>query len=140
VYVVPIQARKGCLILWDWSYTWLSLPFRSWELNPFPLKEDLVLITAEPSLQSHKLYFNKGVFGSYKNGISSLASLLHLALFVPFPSPLSPRGHGPPLLLYSLLSASTALLNSPPHALNKLYSILKKSYHLYLPYIFITGI
>jgi hypothetical protein len=49
---------------------------------------------------------------------------------LPFPSLLSPGGHGRPLLLYSLpLSAFLCLyysLNSPPHALNKLYSILKK--------------
>ena len=35
--------------------------------------------------------------------------------------PLSPRGHGQPLLLYSLLSAFLCLcysLNSPPYALN----------------------
>ena len=46
----------------------------------------------------------------------------------PFPSSLSPHGHGQPLLLYSLLlSAFLCLYNplsSPPHALNKLYSIL----------------
>jgi hypothetical protein len=49
---------------------------------------------------------------------------------MPFTSPLSPCSHGWPLLLYSLLlSAFFCLyysLNSPFHALNKLYSILKK--------------
>ena len=60
-----------------------------------------------------------------------LASLLPSWAF-PFlpPFPHSPRGHGQ--LLLSLLSAFLCLyypLNSPPHALNKLYSIL---YHCVL--------
>lgn len=48
-------------------------------------------------------------------------------LFSPFPYPVSLGGHGWPLLLYSLLSAFLWLyysLYSPPHARNKLYSIL----------------
>jgi hypothetical protein len=41
--------------------------------------------------------------------------------------PFSPHGHGQPLFLYSLLSALLCLhysLNSHPHAINRLYSIL----------------
>jgi hypothetical protein len=57
-----------------------------------------------------------------------LLSLGPLFPLSPFPSPLSPCGHSWPLHLYSLLlSAFLCLyysLNSPPHALNKLCSIL----------------
>ena len=68
----------------------------------------------------------------YKRGClpppRSLASCPLASPLSPFPSPLSPHGHGLPLLLYSLpLSAFLCLyypLNSLPHALNKLYSIL----------------
>jgi hypothetical protein len=68
----------------------------------------------------------------YKRGCLSpplvFVSLLPLALLSP-PLSLPPLcGHGWPLLLYSLpLSAFPCLyysLNSPPHALNKLYSML----------------
>ena len=48
-----------------------------------------------------------------------------LAFLVSFSSPISPCGHGWPLLLSFLLSAFLCLyysLNSPPHALDKLYS------------------
>jgi hypothetical protein len=61
----------------------------------------------------------------------ALSLLLSLHPLVPFPLSLFPpssRAHGQPLLFYSLfLSAFLCLyypLNSPPHALNKLYSIL----------------
>jgi cytochrome c biogenesis protein ResB len=49
---------------------------------------------------------------------------------LPIPFPTSPCGHGQPLLLYFLLLSDFLCLcyslNSPPHALNKLYSIKKK--------------
>ena len=64
-----------------------------------------------------------------KNGALASCSLApSWSPSLPIPFPLSPRGHGQPLLLYSLLlSAFLCLcypLNSPPRALNKLYSIL----------------
>ena len=59
---------------------------------------------------------------------ASLPCLLPLAPLSPHSSPISSRGHGQPPLLYSLpLSTFLCLncsLNSPPHALNKLYSML----------------
>ena len=61
----------------------------------------------------------------YKWAACTLLSLLHLAPLSPFPVPLSPHGHGQPPLLYSLLlSAFLCLyysLNSPPHALSRLF-------------------
>ena len=61
--------------------------------------------------------------------LASLVSLTLLLLLAPHSlPPLNPCGHGQPLFLYSLLlSAFLCLyysLNSPPPALNKLYSIL----------------
>jgi flagellar biosynthesis/type III secretory pathway protein FliH len=79
----------------------------------------------KPCLTNKK---NNALLTSY-----ALASLMPLDPSLPISSPpptLSPRGHGqPPLLYYLLLSAFLCLrypLNSPPHALNKLYSIQKE--------------
>jgi hypothetical protein len=59
----------------------------------------------------------------------SLASCPLAPPLSPFPSPLSPCDHGRPLLLCSLLLSAFLFLyyslNSPPHALNKLYFIQK---------------
>ena len=64
----------------------------------------------------------------------SFASCPLLPHLSPLPCPLSLCGHGQPPLIYSLLfSASLCFyysLNSPPHALNKVYSI---------PYLCVSG-
>jgi hypothetical protein len=74
-------------------------------------------------------------FSAAPQKLTSAPALL-VSLVLAFPStfslhslpPLSPRAHGQPLLLFSILSAFLCLyypLNFPPYALNKLYSILK---------------
>ena len=93
----------------------------------------LTLQSLLPSL--HVALAGPYVYGvSFSLPFSASATLLCLLLScspslpIPFPSLLSPHGHGRPLLLYSLLLSAFLCLcysvNSPPHALNKLYSIL----------------
>jgi hypothetical protein len=55
----------------------------------------------------------------------TLASLLPLAPLLPFPAPPHVAMARPPFL-YSLLLCLCYPLNSPPHTLNKLYSILER--------------
>lgn len=56
---VPVEARRGCQILWKWHYTWLkAAQCGCWEPNPGPLEEQQVLLTAKASLQPwYALYF-----------------------------------------------------------------------------------
>jgi hypothetical protein len=84
-----------------------------------------------PKLHPHSSWQHPGRPGPIKGATWPLLSLLCSCLLAPcspFPSPISPHGHGWPLLLYSLLLSAFFCLcypfNSPPHALNKLYSIL----------------
>lgn len=89
------------------------------------------------------LEYRSSCSGDFIHKIISLSSysLVSLTLvsclppFAPFPFPLSPHSHGLPLLLYSLLLSDFLCryysLNYPPHALTKLYSILKKIFHCF---------
>jgi hypothetical protein len=45
------RPEKRCLIPWNWSTDWCGMPCWCWELNPGPLEEHQVFLTADPSLQ-----------------------------------------------------------------------------------------
>ena len=42
--------KKECWIPWVWSLDWCEPPCRAWKLNPGPLENQSVLLTAEPFL------------------------------------------------------------------------------------------
>lgn len=42
--VMPVEARGGSWIIWDWNYRCLCAAFGCWELNPGPLEEEPVLL------------------------------------------------------------------------------------------------
>lgn len=61
VCVVPIDSRKGHQILCSCSYSHLYVSYGCWELNPDPLQEQPMPLTAETSSQL------SGVGGIHRN-------------------------------------------------------------------------
>lgn len=51
---VPVEARGGCQVPWNWSTDSGEPPCRYWELNLDLLEEEPVLLIAEPSLSPCK--------------------------------------------------------------------------------------
>lgn len=51
VCLFPLEVRKRCHILWNWSYSDGMLLRRCWELNLGPLQVQLAFLTRELSLQ-----------------------------------------------------------------------------------------
>lgn len=57
VHSVPIEARRGHWITWNWSYQQLGATMWCWELNVAAMEEKPVLLTIRPSF-----HLGKGCF------------------------------------------------------------------------------
>lgn len=77
LWLVPTEATRGYQILWNWRFC-REVPRGCWALDPCLLQEQLMFLTAEPSLYSSKWTFERSIFKTYVN----MSKLLFMPLCV----------------------------------------------------------